>query len=279
MATIHSLSDELKCRVISYLDSPTLKVRLLPTLGITNSNDAWLKSLSQVSHLWRSLALPTLFKYTRILLQYTAFTSAAGLIKNAQIFLDFVQQKCLSPVIESFVLAVRGKKKFNRGSAYDIYESTDCGQVWSAMLHTFDPRTVTIVAPPPILGALTGCSTYTGDVQSFHMPYHILSLGYEAVLGTERMDTSDDAHSSACFLLHARPRSTVLINEGSFNRAYLNLASNLRPPSILENMQLQQHNMTSVHNLSYIAIYPSCNHFENVLSCFQHLERLRPAHS
>lgn len=72
--TIASLPEEILLTVFEYLDSPApsqLKARLEPTLQLTSDDENEhhiLKSISQVSHLWRRITLPLLFRYSRILL-------------------------------------------------------------------------------------------------------------------------------------------------------------------------------------------------------------------
>jgi hypothetical protein len=69
MATINSLPEELQLLVIDFLDSPSpssQKLRLEPSLSLTDSPDCTLKRLSLVSKRWRRLVLPTLFVYTRL---------------------------------------------------------------------------------------------------------------------------------------------------------------------------------------------------------------------
>ncbi|KAK4506873.1 hypothetical protein PRZ48_000606 [Zasmidium cellare] len=68
--TIASLPEEILLTIFEYLDSAPpsrLKSRLEPTLDLTNSsNHALYKSLSQVSHSWRRIILPLLFRYSRL---------------------------------------------------------------------------------------------------------------------------------------------------------------------------------------------------------------------
>ena len=280
MATIYSLSEKLLGHIFDYLDSPApsaSRLRRLPNLGITSSDDAFLKSISQVSKEWRSLVLPGRFKYTRVPLNHTAFTSALTLVREIQLFLDFIKGYHLSPITKSLVLAVPAVEERKYGSSYDAYKSTDCGGFWTTVFDILDPLTVTIVAPPPILGALTACSTYTGDAQAFHMPYHAFSLNYEVTSGTERMDTTFDGQSQTHMLLHARPWASVLVNEGSSLQAFVNSTTDMRPPSILNVpivMQWQHQNLATIRSMTYVAIYPLYEHFQKVLNCFPHLEQL-----
>ncbi|KAF2173053.1 hypothetical protein M409DRAFT_17003 [Zasmidium cellare ATCC 36951] len=67
--TIASLPEEILLTIFEYLDSPPpsqLKSRLEPTLDLTKSNNHIYKSISQVSHLWRRIILPLLFRYSRL---------------------------------------------------------------------------------------------------------------------------------------------------------------------------------------------------------------------
>jgi hypothetical protein len=69
MASINALPEELQLSIISFLESPSpssRKLRLEPSLSLTDSPDCTLKHISLVSRRWRRLVLPTLFVYTRL---------------------------------------------------------------------------------------------------------------------------------------------------------------------------------------------------------------------
>jgi len=69
MASINTLPEELQLLVISFLDSPSpssRKLRLEPSLALTDSPKRALKYLSLVCKRWRRLVLPTLFVCTRL---------------------------------------------------------------------------------------------------------------------------------------------------------------------------------------------------------------------
>jgi hypothetical protein len=69
MANMNALPEELQLLIISFLDSPSpssRKLRLEPSLSLTDSPDCVLKRLSLVCKRWRRLVLPTLFVYTRL---------------------------------------------------------------------------------------------------------------------------------------------------------------------------------------------------------------------
>jgi hypothetical protein len=69
MASINALPEELQLLIISFLDSPSpssRKLRLEPSLSLTDSPDCTVKHLSLVCKRWRRLVLPTLFVYTRL---------------------------------------------------------------------------------------------------------------------------------------------------------------------------------------------------------------------
>jgi hypothetical protein len=69
MASINTLPEELQLLVIGFLDSPSpssRKLRLEPSVFLTDSPDCALKHLSLVCKRWRRLVLPILFVYTRL---------------------------------------------------------------------------------------------------------------------------------------------------------------------------------------------------------------------
>lgn len=69
MANIEALPEELQLLIINFLDSPSpssRKLRREPSLSLTDSHDRTLKNLTLTSRRWRRLALPTLFKHTRL---------------------------------------------------------------------------------------------------------------------------------------------------------------------------------------------------------------------
>ena len=283
-----SLSNEVLAIIFAFLDSPApsaLGSHQQPSFQLTACSIVVLKSLSCVCKRWRPAALRILFRHTRLLLHYQSNVPKPSLNAKVKPFLDFVRQEGLVPIIESFVLGIGVEGAHYRpldGPPHDVVA------FWPNLFKVIDPITIVIVAPPAILGSLT-CSDVTSyETANFHMPYQILSLSQPSSNINVRSSVIGNASPrySPCHqyaLFNLRPWSSLLMNEGSFLRAYSLPDAYHRwrtPPSIL--LSLIGANTphpkalipSTVRTLSYIAIFPFRGYFAHLIKNLLCLNRL-----
>ena len=136
--------------------------------------------------------------------------------------------------------------------------------LFRSLFETINPFRLTILAPPEILSALTSCSLDRPFFDHYHMPFQILSLTHPR--------SSHSAHIAEpnATLFSIRPWSGILLNEGSFLRAYsvcgFPFTGNI-PPSILPDLVSVNRKTracvlpSDIRDFSYIAIFPFSFHF------------------
>ncbi|MCJ1395411.1 hypothetical protein MMC18_008297 [Xylographa bjoerkii] len=284
-----SLSNEVLATIFALLDSPapsTSGSRHQPNLQLTTCNSTILKSLSCVCRGWRPVALRILFSHTRFLLQYGVDAPRPNLNTEVKPFLDFIRHEGLVRIVESFVLGISdGVEEANYRSRDS--PPLDIVSFWPNLFRIIDPASVVIVAPPLILGSLTFCSVNSYEILDFHMPYHILSLSRPRKQELCQWDPLEPSrryspcHKNALF--NIRPWTSLLLNEGSFLRAYSFPDAERRwrtPPSILCDLvgAKAPHPKalipSTVRTFSYIAVFPFWGHFAYLIDNFPRLNRL-----
>ena len=270
-----SLSNEILAIIFAFLDSPApsaLRSRQQPNFQLTDCDVIPLKSISCVCKRWRPAALRILFCHTRLLLHYPFYGPKPSLNTKLKPFLGFVRRENFVPIIKSFVLGV-GVVETSYRPADD--PPHDIVSFWPTLFNVIDPITIIIVAPPAILGFLTCCTVDSRQHANFHMPYQILSLSQtSSSVDVHRQNISNTRpRYSPCHhyaLFNLRPWSLLLLNEGSFLRAYSlpDAYQNWRtPPSILPALigANSPHPRalipSTVRTLCYIAIFPFQGHF------------------
>lgn len=252
-ATIQTIPNELLVHIFGFLDGPhpsSLALLDEPTLDVTQAGVADLKAVSLVSKQWRQAILPVLFRHARFVVTKSNGVRPA-LKREIEPFLDFARQGSLYQIITSLTLVVEDKK-VERPYVWD-----NIGTFWEALFEAIDPAELLIVAPVEALGALTSCDIDMEDAWAIDSPCQYLRLqkppvhnntlsGNIALPGESGNNTSHDTNapkaqddskfsSSSEYpsLFEIRPWSSILLNEGSFIKAYSTAEFWIRqPPSV-----------------------------------------------
>lgn len=248
---IELLPNELLANIFGFLDSPkpsssesTLHDE--PHFELTKSDNAPLKAVSCVSKRWRRGIIPLLFKHLQFGIKGDdeRWTTVDQMMKP---FLEFIVGHELSKTIKSFTLMIHQKVP---GDIIDRQErSFGFSTFWSGIFKVMDPLELLIVAPAEALGILTNCRVNMDDAWSFDCPCHYLRLQRRPATSSHvtkvaqvphesPASISDNARSSgepelsssvlakserrraAPSLWDLQPWTSLLLNEGSFIRAY-----------------------------------------------------------
>jgi hypothetical protein len=172
---IQKLPNELLSYIFDHLDShkPSDLLKDEPTFDISNSPSADLKSVSRVTHQWRNLSIPVLFKHARLVVSDPK-TQRPILNKYVVPFLEFVKSYSLQKVVNSFTLIVRDRKL---AIVADFeYRLTNFRPFWNSLFRVIDPLELLIVAHPAALGPLTSCHVSLTDAWNFDCPCHYFRL-------------------------------------------------------------------------------------------------------
>lgn len=240
---METLPYELLLHIFKLLDAPRASTsRLLdePTFKLTHSAVLDLKSVSLVSRRWRKGILPKLFKHARVIVPKSNIP-ATNLQQMIRPFLDFVAGHSLTKAVSSFTLLVEHKNipyKLN-----DVTQSRAIEEFWNTLFGAIDITDLLIVAPVEVLAILTSCHITILDSWVLDCPCHYLrlqrpSLNRRAAADdnkppeqneVENLDngqevlatgTSDNAPPCPSSLFAVRPWTSLLLNEGSFIKAY-----------------------------------------------------------
>ncbi|MCJ1374487.1 hypothetical protein MMC20_005719 [Loxospora ochrophaea] len=302
--SFQALPRELLDHIVSYLDrepASTQEETLMaePSLSMTFSDMCPLKSLSLTNHFLRSLAFHSLFKYAKVRLSclFHAIHPATGTpvlnVLDIDPFLSFVRKRALSSRIKGILI-------YTAGDFQDCFAQERCGKeqepggnfkidyYWRMIMESIRPDTVTICAPPSVLGYLTSCSVRVTDAWAFDMPLHILHLKRSPSSSRDNREinskkiVSDETSKLS-------PWTHCILNEGSALKAYSTYEYfHKRAPSIT-NFVYPGGNfspfdcpppifLTSLKTLDYVAIFPFASHMAIVLvfvRALPNLERLR----
>ncbi|KAH8687181.1 hypothetical protein BGZ60DRAFT_2530 [Tricladium varicosporioides] len=308
---IAGLPNELLCNIFHFLDSPkpssSSKLHDEPSFEITFADNADLKSASCVSKLWRQATIPILFTHARFILSDPRGPQRPTLSNQIWPFLEFVQKKKLRDVLTTFTLQIQDKTVANKkGSEYRLYHFS---AFWHTLFKIINPIELLIVAPAAALGVLTDCHVILEDAWSFDCPCQYLRLrrqpdpipsttekyleecpdisGIEAPPKPPEMEDRTGlrpweyrrAISSAIFDI--RPWTAMLLNEGSFVRAYATYEFWQRQaPSILhdlvgaEDPDHESFITPTIRDLEYIGIFPMSRHITPFTENLPRLDRL-----
>ncbi|OBT82114.1 hypothetical protein VE02_08779 [Pseudogymnoascus sp. 03VT05] len=268
--TIESLPHEIFDLIFQHAAGPILSLSDAvceePSFSITSAESTTLKDASLVSRVWRRYMLPLLFKHTRLILRDSHLCSF-NLKGNVDSLLSFLKAHDL--VVSSFILGV-----YNHEAPVQRvlgYQSEEYQSVWTDLFQAINPRVVTIVAPPRLLGDLTRCVIDMEDADSFNIKYQILQLSVEKLAPSKQIDQSpreNDATpvSQPQGLLQISPWTSVLLNEGSHMEASLNYDTprHHRAPSLLNSLLIGPLYPATATTLTYVAIFPLRTHFETL---------------
>ena len=274
---IESLPPELLDKIFSFLIQPAPSLSRLhdqPVFEITHSKYVNLKSISCVSQRFRQAVFHILFQHIRVQLRSDDKSLEAGWPARYQDFLAFATRTDLRSTTESFTLLIEESERSDHDNTADRSDSISIH--WQHLFRVIDPLHLTIVAAPPVLGLLAAQPMKVDVAGDFHMPYHILSLSRSVSSRNKQHDT-EFASDPATPLLQIRPWKSLLLNEGSFIRAYSRPDYRFviaEPPSILPSLaSLFSVLARTIRSVSYIAIFPSTTHLEYLYPIFVNLQR------
>ena len=280
MIAVGCLPVEILNSIFEHLVQPEPSADCLyaqPRFDITESKKSYLKSASQVCTRWRVLVQPALFRHARLIIRRNEWDLRDGWPPGFYAFLTFLRDRDLARSVETFTLLVGESNESDHDDTIDYTDSVR--NRWQELLEIIHPSRLTIVAPPPVLGLLTGIPITVDVRPSFHMPYHILSLG--RTVPRQNAPPPDHPAPEVPTLLTLRPWESLLLNEGSFLRAYSDprYPDNhivIEPPSILPAFVAPASALPppSLTSLAYVAIYPFIWHVEHLTYLFPQLRRL-----
>lgn len=264
--SIDTLPNEILSHVLGFLDvsPPSACPSALhdePYFGVTQADDAPLKAASCVKKRWRLAAIPLLFKHA----QYIATEEQcqeSNLTDQMEPFRTFVTSHRLEKFVSSLTLIA--KIKIVTHLREGTWRQSGVASFWHTLYSVIDPSVLLIVAPPQVLGVLTSCDIYSTDEWTFDCECHYLRLeqpttGSSSIiensfaarsrtepkgsLGTSESNTAVLALNDISLqpdrwptLFDSREWSKLLLNEGSFIRAYATYEWWLRqPPSVSSN--------------------------------------------
>ncbi|MCJ1285494.1 hypothetical protein MMC26_004834 [Xylographa opegraphella] len=276
VAQAAQLPRELLSEVFGFLDTPAPSLARLqqqPAPDLTDSPTVDLKSISAVSWSWRQIVLRLLFKHTRVLLKWDADSRWTS---NIEAMLKFVERSVIASTIQSLTI-IFNKSEEEKQLSEEKPPPGKIDQMWASVFDTISPQRLTVVASPRILSYMTSCSLSRPILAHYHISHQILSL----VLAhpTELSQISAAKPS----LLSIRPWSSLLLNEGSFIRAYSICGYpyiGTNPPSILTDLVGGNRKTnkfilpSSIQDFSYIAIFPFSFHFGNLRNLPPQVRRL-----
>ncbi|KAH9213414.1 hypothetical protein DL95DRAFT_524518 [Leptodontidium sp. 2 PMI_412] len=316
--SIETLPTEILSQIFGYLDTlpPSFSIKTLhdePRFDITSSDDHPLKASSLVSRLWREILKPVLFKHAQFIVRKHP-TGSVMLSQQIKPFFDFITSNSLQ-AIQSFTLLVHdgGVTDNPQGE----YRPNNPANFWFSLFQVIDPVDLLIVAAPEALGALTSCRVYLTEAWNFDCPCHYLRLQRMPETSTVRLvgagqdkapnvtnDSQADGlvgntlsklpsiissgqgslrsyHAKGPTLFAVRPWDKLLLNEGSFIKAYATYEFWLRKaPSILPDLigsaapTDKAQISPTIRDMSYIAMFPMCNHFADLTENLPRLDRL-----
>ena len=277
---IDALPVELLDKIFGLLSQPapsTAKLCNQPDISITQSNTTDLKAVSNVSARWRQAILSELFRYTRVIIRSDQRDFASGWPAEYQDFLAFVGRNDLGRSVESFTLLVEESPTLDHDNTVDYSDPVQ--NRWEGLFRIVNPTRLTIVAPPPLLGLLTAIPVSIDVRPYFHMPYCILSLGLSVPRGAVASSEQSITPASPPTLLSSRPWDSLLLNEGSFVRAYSDPSyphNTADPPSLLSALAAVSATAPlapTIRSLAYIAIFPFAAHVAQIHGFLAQLSR------
>lgn len=252
---LECLPNELLDQIISSLATPPPSSKRLhqpPTHRITKNTTRDLKNLSQTSSGLLALARPRLF------------THACFNLKDEAKFLVFLARLDLARHVTSIV-----------AKGNDSPENREDPFWWRRVLSYLDPLRITVVAPPPFVGAMLGTQIMDGHSWAFEIPLQMLHLERNGRQGGRALSARLQEHSS---LLSARTWKSLWFNESSSLKAYSHYEYFLfqvpslftqwgslasppgRPAELPESLSLNR-----LTTFSYTAVFPFYNHVKLVL--------------
>ncbi|KAL2071550.1 hypothetical protein VTL71DRAFT_12785 [Oculimacula yallundae] len=307
------LPNEILHHIFGYLDTlpPSARFEALqaePNFSITKSDTKSLKAVSLTSKHWRSVSVPILFKHSQFIIPKDDLNLRLSQVMKP--FFDFITSKSLQ-AMNSFTLICHKKQVTDSPAGH--HRVNDFADFWIFFFQVIDPVDLLIVAPPEALGRLTSCRVYLAYEKSFececqylrlqripgvsavHQPGANIDRGpkavneYEAEIEAIQRESfgilrplifhSQRADFSSLFSI--RPWENLLLNEGSFIKAYNEINfDHMRFPSILPDLvgEVAQADKAllspTIRDMSYIAMFPAQTHFFALVRNLPRLDRL-----
>lgn len=278
--TLESLPLEISDLIFHYAASPVPSLSDAvcqdPSFSITSAESTTLKAASVVSRAWRRSILPLLFKHTRLILRNSHLCSF-NLKGNMDSFLGFIKTHDL--IVSSFILGVYN----HDGPVHRVlgYQPEEYQGSWEDLFGAMNPRVVTIVASPRLLGDLTRCVIDMEYADMFNIRYQILQLSVEKLAPYKQPDQPPPVNGTTPVsqpqgILQIRPWTSVLLNEGSHMEVILNYPPprQHRAPSLLNSLLATPLYPPTAKTLTYVAIFPLRTHFEFLTSHFPAVHHL-----
>jgi hypothetical protein len=259
-ASLESLPAELYDEVLSYLDVDPPSYAEVPiylNLECLESSVSPLKSISLLSHRWRLVSLPRLFRHARVCLSpRVQDVSGGGEDEILESFLRFFGIYGLERYLQSIV--VYSEQSW-------IAEPLDNGRpmntFWPLVCGMSNLRRLQMIAPPGDLGRLLSLPTYMENSWAFDMPFQSVLLELPQRL-LQRVEPSPASAPSLSNILSAVPWTGLSLNEGSFLRSYGVYEYYLNMPPCLMKSRIGPL-LDTLTVLRYKAIFPFFNHFRS----------------
>lgn len=280
---IAGLPNELLTKVWSYLDSPApsvARLRYQPVFELTESENTALKDVSCVSPGLRQSVLRIVFRHVRLRLRDGTDFSKPGWDAAAKALLQFLKKNDLASIVDTFTFVAEGNEQQNYHGQEIPQNGFDA--FWHSLFEAIDPLRLTIAAPPSTLAALTSCSISTRHMADYFMPYQILSLNRDR--SPRATSTPALALPTPLPILEIRPWAHLLLNEGSFIRAYSVCQQSYQsadPPSLLPDLVKDKKAPPnqpvlpfSIRGVAYVGIFPFASHVHHLTRLFSRLDRL-----
>lgn len=278
------LPQELLDNVISYLNPPApslSRVQDEPSYDIT-TGPRILKAASMVCKRWRRASIPSLFKNSRFFVDN--LDCLIG--KQASRYFEFLEKYNLEHIVQSFVFCVKHSPVVPIPS--DTHTSApQLSSFWSMLFRIINPSDFILVARPEHLGLLIGYDATSDDAWMFKMDYHLLYLHCPATEPRVGRPV-DRGRYLTSNLLHQKPWTSLLLNEGSFIDVFHQYEYfHRRPASVIQGL-LGGYRITSggasrlletlippsITELSYVALFPVFTHFASLITKLPRLDKL-----
>ncbi|KAI9812905.1 MAG: hypothetical protein M1827_004423 [Pycnora praestabilis] len=286
------LPEEILDSIISHLDITPRSVDSLneePSPDLISSEIQDLKSLSLISHSWRRLTLPWLFKYARLEVMADASVPFCNSIEAKSHVLSFIKflklQSLLQSVTSLFVYTLlRPREWSSEGGSSKQATEGQAGPFtmsWPLLLSSINPDSITILACPRLMSHLTGLTVDISCAWAFDMEYHIVRLQH-----LPRSNTSYPDQRTLKTNLFDYPWTHLFLNEGSFLKAYSTYEYFLKTtPSLIQGLSAlardkqpdvstQGSIFSSLVSIQYTGIFPFYNHTGDIITLAENCPNL-----
>ncbi|MCJ1379845.1 hypothetical protein MMC17_002948 [Xylographa soralifera] len=274
---LDDLPPELLQIILSYLDGrPASIVKLYeePTATSADSAHQPLKNFSQVCDRYRSLSIPSLFRFSTVqlhesILQQSDVGEFHGLVplyNIVQDFLEFVIKQDLSQRVQSLVISTTYVVDADTLLLSASHPARKMGDLWTSIFSVVRPHAITISAPPSTLAFLTSCVIDRTDEWAFQMHRHTLQLRISADI--LRINYPEPKQTNTLFQIV--PWTHCILNEGSSIQVYNTYQYDaMVQPSVLYKFLHRDATLRmlmSLRSFDYVAIFPLQGQLDTLLS-------------